>query len=485
MQDVLQLAYNQLTKLYEEANSAAKASHNYAKAQKTLQELSDMVNPVLHDLEYIDSSPFYVVEGDKRPDFLMLKSQLLFADDDALAECEEEETLSLTACCGLNRVRVSREKVDEVPCMVTLQAKDSNTRTEYRDLVCVFDQSARMADPLISLMKDTLMGIIEKLGDTDRISLVGYSEEADRKCPLIKCTAAGKEKLVQLITALNCKGEACILKGLLTGTDVLKQRRMVNKTTKLLLFSGINSILESENEQGISILMQEEIPNATVYTFEYGEGASTNLLEALAKQGKGSFYHITEQPQIAGAIVRTLCDSNTVIARNISVSLRAVESSVPCKITRLYPRRTFNPVHLPDHLASEKEQVILYLLRPQCLPLEAEALLPTIRIILKYEESNGVHRQQTAIQEINFVQWEGKRSGLPVNRVYLSWYRATGEDFLEEAAEESKNGKYTRASTIIANGIRRLHSSGYAELPEIQRTLRKLMQLSESIKIMP
>lgn len=60
MQDVLQLAYNQLTKLYEEANSAAKASHDYAKAQKTLQELSNMVNSDLHDLEYIDSRPFYV-----------------------------------------------------------------------------------------------------------------------------------------------------------------------------------------------------------------------------------------------------------------------------------------------------------------------------------------------------------------------------------------------------------------------------------------
>lgn len=199
---------------------------------------------------------------------------------------------------------------------------------------------------------------------------------------------------------------------------------------------------------------------------------------ALGKQGKGLFCDITGQKKIAPAISNIWCNSNTVVTQKVSVSLKPVESNVPCKIKSLHPKGSFNPVQLTDLQAGDRKE-ILCVLEPRLLTLMAEAVLPTMQVTLKYEENNGFPRLKTAIQEIKFVPWRDTDPSIKkVKEVYLCWYRYQGEVFLNEAVAMCEQGKYQSASNNISKGIKTLQSFDYNMSEEIL----KLKHFDKSIQ---
>jgi serine/threonine protein kinase len=183
------------------------------------------------------------VDEAHRPDFIALRTPALYEDDEELPVvlggevCEQP--LQLSAKCGYTHVRVSDQSVDEVPCMITIQAcsQPLGQRTYGVDLICVIDQSGSMEGMVMNLVKTSLNGLLTRLNDRDRMALVGFNDVAERKCQLICCNEEGKCRLRGLIQqVLNCRGLTNIAKGFQMGLEVLKRRRTVNQASSLLLF---------------------------------------------------------------------------------------------------------------------------------------------------------------------------------------------------------------------------------------------------------
>jgi Mg-chelatase subunit ChlD len=162
------------------------------------------------------------------------------------------------------------------------------------DLMCVIDQSGSMAGALINLVKASLTGLLDKLGDRDRVSFVGFNNTAERVSPLIRCTAEGKARLLPIIQAFRCSGGTSIARGFLMGLEVLKRRQCCNDAVSLFLFSdGQNNSDGDPTDPCISALMQCGLKKFSVSTFGYSRELDSKLLEALSSIGKGSFISLS------------------------------------------------------------------------------------------------------------------------------------------------------------------------------------------------
>jgi hypothetical protein len=352
------------------------------------------------------------------------------------------------------------------------------------DLICVIDQSAAVAGGLIDIERASLVEIIGMMGERDRLAFVGYHEEAERKCPLITCTSEGKARLANSIQTFNCKGKTSIAKGLLLGVEVLKQRRSLNETATLLLLSGSrNSGDISPIAQCISSL-QQGLSNVSVNAIGYGEELDTDLLKALAAQGKGQCCFIKEQSQIAAALRSTICAISAVVAKEISVSLRVKAKDVPCEITRYYPKGTASPITLDVFHANEKKDIV-FLLKPLYSSINKPIGLPTVEVTVNYTENDGSKNGYIKSMYVRFEQWGLKCRGMESAKVYSHWFQARGIDYLEDARKLMTQGELDEAKLTISNGIEALRASKYVGNSVVESVLNEMIQFGDSIKTEP
>ena len=426
------------------------------------------------------------VEEDQRPDFITLKEP--YADDEYLGplQCEEEvkNPLTLTVRCGLNQVRVSRTQVDEVPCMISLEgiAQDPNVRSYSMDLMCVIDQSGSMAGSLINLVKASLIGLLGKLGDRDRVSIVGFNNTAERKCPLIRCTGEGKARLQAIIQSLTCSGGTSIARGFLMGLEVLKRRLSPNQAVSLLLFSdGQNNSDGDPIVPCTSALQQCNLPKFSVSTFGYGSELESKLLEALPSISNGQFHHITANEQIEQAFALTVCSATSVVARKLNVSLRLLSSKVPCDITKIYAKEAGNMFVLPDLHANEQKELV-FLLKPHYIDLVKQVNNPVVEVNLNYEDNEGTESCQNVNCGVKFVKWEGSAAVPEDTEVYRHWFRVRGADYLRAAREFANDGRFREADDILCRGIEALRAGSCAQIPLVQSVLHDMIKARDLVQ---
>ena len=432
------------------------------------------------------------VEECQRPDFHTLKIPSLYADDEYLPQAVREDEipppLELTAKCGNSYVRVSHSQVDEVPCMITLKAltQDPNMRTYGMDLMCVIDQSGSMAGFLINLVKASLIGLLDKLGDRDRVSFVGFNNTAERICPLIRCTAEGKARLRPMIEAFRCSGGTSIARGFLMGLEVLKRRQCCNDAASLFLFSdGQNNSDGDPTDPCTSALQQCGLKKLSVSTFGYSGELDSKLLEALASIGKGQFFHITQHDQIPQVFALAICNATSVVARKLTVSMRLLSGKVNCDITKIYAKNAANVFELPDIHANELKELV-FMIKPHHEYLEKQVAYPVVEVNLNFEDNDDTESCLNCNLVVKFVKWEGNSQASEDSGVYRHWFRVRGADYLREARELANAQRFQEADNVLGRGIEALRAGSCAKVLLVQSVIhdmeeaRKLVRSSDT-----
>ena len=97
--------------------------------------------------------------------------------------------------------------MQEIPCTVTIAAKGEDIQKIEQscpgiDLVCVIDTSGSMRGEKIDLVRKTLMFVLTRLTEFDRLSLISFNNDAYKLCRLIACNAQGILELQTHISAL-------------------------------------------------------------------------------------------------------------------------------------------------------------------------------------------------------------------------------------------------------------------------------------------
>lgn len=401
-----------------------------------------------------------------RPTFTKLREPLPYANDEALAPIvggvETQDLLRVTVKSGLSYVRVSETEVDEVPCMISIQTVDLSPlpRTQGVDVVCVIDKSGSMKGNIMNLLKRTLADTVDLLCPYDRLALVSFDDSAEVNCPLVCCSDEGKRKLKTIISSLNCENWTDIAKGFLMGLSVLQQRRYINYSASLLLFS------DGQNNRGgdpaatcFPALEQCGLSKLTVCTFGYGGNLDTALLSRLAEQGKGCFQPITRPEQIKQVFGYAIGNITTVVARDLTVKVNTMSSSIICDISKLYTKEGEDSFSFP-HISKGEQKDLIFLLKPRYNRLYQPTRCEPVSISISYTENDGTKADIPAPLTIKFTGFDGQKAQEEAS-VFKHWYRVCGADYIRLARSYGLQGDKARARGELVAGIQRLKAGGY------------------------
>ncbi|CAF3647867.1 unnamed protein product [Rotaria sp. Silwood1] len=156
------------------------------------------------------------------------------------------------------------------------------------DLICVVDQSKSMTGNKMTLLKQTLIYIVEQLNEMDRLAIISFDRRAfDRSHGLKRMNQQNQERIKRAINDDMQVGSGTFIGcGLKMGIDLFTSRQTRNPLSALLLLTDG----EDNRKHDYSQLMErlpEEIP---CHTFGYGRKHETALLVQLAEQGNGGTF---------------------------------------------------------------------------------------------------------------------------------------------------------------------------------------------------
>ena len=150
--------------------------------------------------------------------------------------------------------------------LIELMGRGTGSDRLGADIVMVLDISGSMEGEKLIEMKRALQFVIKKLSPSDRLSVITFSSDADRKCPLRQMTQKAQEEIDFLVQNLNAGGSTNITAGLQKGLKVLDERKFTTGRSGAIM-------LMSDGEQNAggdaTMVSVERFP---VFTFGFGSG---------------------------------------------------------------------------------------------------------------------------------------------------------------------------------------------------------------------
>ena len=449
----------------------------------SLQNLQQLIDTTLDELTQRDSEPYSErwvgvlrrmlrVEEDNRPDFKLLQSSPSY-DDEYLQASPGRSLLGDPLCvslkCGLDGVRVSPHNADEAACVLTIQAEWK--RRCAMDLVCVVDESGSVDERTLEFVKTALFTLLEKLGEQDRFSLVGFSDTAERKCPLVRCDASGKRKISAHINLLRTRDLTNLTAGFSLGIKILQERNYQNQASILLLFTDEQSnVGDSPSPACQRALTKSGLDRFTVSCFGLGDTVNFKLLEELANLSGGKYCRLTSVEQIEKAVAGGW---PSVVARDLRVKLNVLNSSVQCEITKVYSQTGTTELYFPSLSMNERIDQV-FLVRPRRVTLISPQRCPTIKAELVYTDNEGVSSSKLVLLDVKFVRW-----GVAFPReteVYQKWHRARINECLQQVGILMSDKLIKQAEDCVQKEIDLMEKeySGDEKVGDILRELRRV-----------
>ncbi|VAI79196.1 unnamed protein product [Triticum turgidum subsp. durum] len=234
------------------------------------------------------------------------------------------------------------------------------------DLVAVLDvsKSMRKKDRL-GKMKTAMHFVINKLGPKDRLSIVKFSEEAERLCSLLSVTPANKPHLMNIVDSLQVIDPTNIRDGLETALGVLARRRITGGRVASIF-------LLSDGDENIGHATNVDVSDVPVYTFGFGTDFDPKVLDEIARRSKGgTFNFVDDGENMAEPFSQILGGLLSIVVQDLKliVSPQPGDSILEDVDSRLYQQtRDDNSgaviVHFGDLFAGEIRRVIAHIRLP-------------------------------------------------------------------------------------------------------------------------
>ncbi|EEF42595.1 E3 ubiquitin-protein ligase WAV3 [Ricinus communis] len=251
--------------------------------------------------------------------------------------------------------------------MLELTGGDSSNDRPGLDLVAVLDVSGSMAGDKIEKVKTAMLFVIKKLSPIDRLSVVTFSADANRLCPLRQITENSQKDLEKLINGLNADGATNITAGLQTGLKVLSDRSLSGGRV-------VGIMLMSDGEQNAGgDAAQVPVGNVPVYTFGFGINHEPRVLKAIAHNSiGGTFSDVQDTNNLSKAFSQCLAGLLTVVVQDLKLTVTRCkdESTIEQVSAGSYPQFKDDDagsvtVTFGDLYSKEVRTVIVDLLLPE------------------------------------------------------------------------------------------------------------------------
>ncbi|HEY3359418.1 MAG TPA: VWA domain-containing protein [Polyangia bacterium] len=168
-------------------------------------------------------------------------------------------------------------------------------------LAIVIDRSGSMAsEEKLARAKDAALGLVERLGDEDQVALVQYDHTAEVVVPLTALNQTGKARLREAVSGLVARGSTNLYQGLQLGRDeVLRGLRQGGVNRVILLTDGLvnTGVTDSTTIAQMAGAAADQ-QGVRVTTVGLGYQYNEDLLEAIAENGRGSYYYVKDAPAL-------------------------------------------------------------------------------------------------------------------------------------------------------------------------------------------
>jgi hypothetical protein len=258
----------------------------------------------------------------------------IFADDESLPVVdlankidsmvtpseEVRERINVSLKLSKSNLPESSDKIT-LPMLLNIDVGelDKNVKANM-DVICLLDTSGSMKGEKINLLKNSFANIMDYLDDKDRMSIVTFSNTADRLTPLLRMSKQNKDKTLEAIKGISASGGKDITSAMRVALSIMKQRRMVNTVTSILILSDG---LDKEAELGVKDLLNHYSTSMketfTITTLGYGKDHDPQLMTALCQMKDGTFYFIDELDTVDEVFVDCFGKLISVVAEKVTM----------------------------------------------------------------------------------------------------------------------------------------------------------------------
>lgn len=307
---------------------------------------------------------------------------MAFNDDEALPS-DPRPTPIFDGRVVLDFVPLEDARFEDVKKKVWLCLKGSKYSGDRSglDLVAVLDVSGSMGDDCkIDMMKSAMRFVIQKLSPIDRLSIVVFSNDGERRSELRSMTEASKQALFKIVDDLKADGATNIKAGLLTALQVLAKRRTkVDRVVSIMLMS--------DGQQTDGDAAEVDVSDVPVYTFGFGRDIPKVLTQVAVKSLGGVPSVAFETDGLTKAFSQIIAGLLSVVVQNLKLKVVSIpgDSTIESITAGSYPKDAIDNgfiVKFGNLFSEEERTVCVDLLLP---PTDVERTYIILDAVVSYE----------------------------------------------------------------------------------------------------
>ncbi len=251
---------------------------------------------------------------------------------------------------------------DRAVLQVGLATALANDRKQLRplNLSLVIDKSGSMASfDKLSRVKTSLLNLVARLRPTDVLSIVLFDSNASVLLPAQK--VGDHRHILNLIRGIGPGSATNIHAGLMLGYKEAQKNYSRESTNRVILLTdGIanQGVTDPKSIANDSLGFNDR--GIDLSTIGVGLDLNRDLLQDLAKSGRGLFHFVADSEDIEKVFVRELQSLISPVATDPSIEIDFGSGMELTKVYGYEPKRSKNSVTIPlDNLNSGATQVIL------------------------------------------------------------------------------------------------------------------------------
>ncbi|KAF3483508.1 von Willebrand RING finger domain-containing protein [Arthroderma uncinatum] len=202
------------------------------------------------------------------------------------------------------------------------------------DIVVVIPVSSSMQGLKISLLRDTLLFLVQNLGPRDRMGLVTFGSSGGG-VPVVGMTSKtwnGWGKIFNSIRPVGQKSlRADVVEGANVAMDLLMQRKSYNPVSTILLISDSQT---TDPESGDFVVSRAEAAKVGIHTFGLGLTHKPDVMIELSSRTKASYTYVKDWMMLRECIAGCLGALQSTSHQNVKLKLRLPEGS-PARFVKI------------------------------------------------------------------------------------------------------------------------------------------------------
>lgn len=245
-------------------------------------------------------------------------------------------------------------------CSVTAKDQQVKQRPPLTLMLCVDISGSMMGRPL-ELVNESIRMIMEQLTPGDRLGMVVFSTKARVISPIRYINQEGKSFFQGVLSTIQAMGSTHMENGLRLALDNMPATED-GELGHIVLFSDGKPNRGETSPERLAAMIEARQDEITLSSFGFGLKHDEDLLQRLARTGKGGYAYIESPETVPYAFAKELGSLFSVVGNQVQLLLRPLKG---CTIMGLrspqqiqYTERGMS-IDLPDLIAGQTFHILL------------------------------------------------------------------------------------------------------------------------------